>query len=85
MHDAIYFEMQGKPSIFVATSEFVGAAQQQASMLGLEEVRRVFIPHPMQDRTDEEMHAHAERFVDEILDTLMRPVDSPAASAAAGG
>ena len=83
MHDTIYFEMQGKPSVFVATSEFVNAASHQAEMLGLEEVRRVFIPHPMQDRTDEEMHAHAERFIDEILDTLMRPV--PAAAGAAAG
>ena len=74
MHDNVYFEMQGKPSVFVATTEFVKAAQHQAETLGLPEVRRVFIPHPMQDRTDAEMHAHAERVVDEVLDTLMAPV-----------
>ena len=55
-------------------SEFVNAAAHQAETLGLPEVRRVFIPHPMQDRTDEEMHAHAERYIDEILDVLMQPV-----------
>ncbi len=74
MHDAVSFEIQGKPAVFVATSEFVNAAQHQAETLGLPEVRRVFIPHPMQDRTDEEMHAHAERYIDEILDVLMQPV-----------
>lgn len=74
MHDAIGFEIQGKPAVFVATSEFVNAAQHQAETLGLPEVRRVFIPHPMQDRTDAEMQAHAERYIDEILDVLMQPV-----------
>lgn len=74
MHDAVNFEIQGKPSVFVATTEFVNAAQHQAERLGLPEVRRVFIPHPMQDRTDAEMHAHAERYIDEILDVLMQPV-----------
>ncbi len=75
MHDTVFFELQGKPSVFVATSEFIKAASHQAERLGLEEVRRVFIPHPMQDRTDAEMHEHAERFIDEILDTLMAPVE----------
>ncbi len=74
MHDTVNFEIQGKPSVFIATSEFVNAAAHQAETLGLPEVRRVFIPHPMQDRTDEEMHAHAERYIDEILDVLMQPV-----------
>ncbi len=74
MHDTVNFEIQGKPAVFIATSEFVNAAAHQAETLGLPEVRRVFIPHPMQDRTDEEMHAHAERYIDEILDVLMQPV-----------
>ena len=32
--------------------------------------RRVFVPHPIQDRTDDEMRALADAAVDEILDAL---------------
>lgn len=71
MHDAVYFETQGIPSVFVMTSEFTGAAQTQADALGLPDVRRVVVPHPMQDRTDEEMHAKAEAVVEELLEALI--------------
>ena len=30
----------------------------------------VWVPHPIQDRTDDELHALAERHVDEILAAL---------------
>ncbi len=70
MHDTIYFETQGIPSVFVLTNEFEGAAQTQADALGLPDVRRVFVPHPMQDRTDDEMHARAEAVVDQLIEAL---------------
>lgn len=59
MHDTVWFEIQGKPAVFVASSAFVDAAETQAQALGLPEVRRVFVPHPIQDATDEEMRAKA--------------------------
>lgn len=70
MHDAVYFETQGIPSVFVMTSEFTGAAQTQADALGLPDVRRVVVPHPMQDRTDDEMYAKAESVLDDLLEAL---------------
>lgn len=70
MHDTIYFETQGIPSVFVLTNEFEGAAQTQADALGLPDVRRVFVPHPMQDRTDDEMHARAEAVVEQLIEAL---------------
>lgn len=70
MHDTIYFETQGIPSVFVLTTEFEGAAQVQAEALGLPDVRRVFVPHPMQDRTDDETYAKAEAVVDQLLEAL---------------
>ncbi len=70
MHDAVYFETQGIPSVFVMTNEFVGAAQTQADALGLPDVRRVVVPHPMQDRTDEEMQAKADAVLDELIEAL---------------
>ena len=38
-----------------AVIDYNDAAQKQADALGLD-VARVFVPHPVQDRTDEEMH-----------------------------
>ena len=54
------------PGVFIASSEFVDAAEAQAKALGFE-AARVFVPHPIQDRTDEEMVALAEAAIDEIV------------------
>ena len=54
------------PSMFVASTEFVDAAAAQVRSIGLD-VRRVFVPHPIQDRTDDELRALAEAAVDEIV------------------
>ena len=58
--------------MFVASSEFVDAAEAQATALGFDPAR-VFVPHPIQDRTDEEMVAIADAAVDEIVTTLVQP------------
>ncbi len=56
----------------VASAEFVQAAAAQAAALGADPAR-VFVPHPIQDRTNEEMRALADTCVDEILVGLVRP------------
>ncbi len=53
----------------VASAEFVDAAQTQADALGAEP-RRVFVEHPIQDRTDDEMRAIADAVVEELLEAL---------------
>ena len=55
------------PSVFVASTEFVVAAETQATSLGFPSVARVFVPHPIQDRTDDEMRALADAAFDEIV------------------
>ena len=55
------------PSMFVASTEFVNAASTQAEALGFPDVARVFVGHPIQDRTDDEMRAIADRAFPEIL------------------
>ena len=47
-------ESRGIPSGFVASCEFEQAADSQGQSLGIKPAR-VFVPHPIQDRTDEEM------------------------------
>ena len=69
MHDITELESRGVPGVFVASTEFVGAAESQAKALGLD-ARRVFVPHPIQDRTDDEMRALAEGVVDEVIACL---------------
>ena len=56
--------------MFIASSEFVVAAATQAKSLGFDDVARVFVPHPIQDRTDDEMRALADAAVDEIIATV---------------
>ena len=53
--------------MFVASSEFTVAAATQASALGFDDVARVFVPHPIQDRTDDEMRALADAAFAEIV------------------
>ena len=74
MHDIVDLEMRGLPGVVVASSEFVEAAESQASALGVA-ARRVFVPHPIQDRTDDEMRALADKALDEILAALQAAGD----------
>jgi hypothetical protein len=67
VHDIADLERRGVPSVFVASSEFVDAAAAQAKALGFEAVARVFVAHPIQDRTDDELQALADEAVDEIV------------------
>ena len=69
MHDIVDLETRGLPGVVVASSEFVEAAESQAQALGLA-ARRVFVPHPIQDRTDDEMRALAAAALAEILAAL---------------
>ena len=71
VHDNVWFEIQGIPAVVLASSEFVDAAAAQARALGLPDASRVFIPHPIQDATDEEMMAKADAAIDEVLDALI--------------
>lgn len=55
--------------MFVASTEFVEAARAQSESLGFEPAA-VFVPHPIQDRTDEEIRALADAALTEILENL---------------
>ncbi len=57
--------------MFLASTEFVEAASAQAEMLGLPEVQRVFVPHPIQDATDAEMQVKAEEAFEAVLGALI--------------
>ena len=50
----------------VATTAFVQAADAQSKALGYEPTM-VWVPHPIQDRTDQELRAIADSAFDEIV------------------
>ena len=62
-------ESRGVPVVAVATTEFIDAAAVQAKSLGTDPAY-VFIPHPVQDRTDAELRALAEAHAEKILSML---------------
>ncbi len=69
MHDITDLERRGIPGVFVASDVFVDAAASQAKALGFDPAS-VFVEHPIQDRTDDEMRVIAERVVDDVLVAL---------------
>jgi len=70
VHDITTLEARGIPAVFVASTGFIEAAAAQARALGFDPAR-VFVAHPIQDRTDDEMRALADGAVDEIVRALV--------------
>ena len=71
--------------MFVASGEFVEAAIAQSTSLGFPGVARVFTPHPIQDRTDDEMVAYADATFDAILASVTGSDPSGDAAGVTGG
>ena len=70
MHDIIDLEARGVPGVFVATVEFIDGAERQARALGGDPAA-VFVSHPIQDRTDEEMVAIADGAFEQVVAALL--------------
>jgi hypothetical protein len=70
VHDIIDLETRGVPGVFVATVEFIDGAEQQARALGGDPAA-VFVAHPIQDRTDEEMVAIADAAFEQVVAALL--------------
>lgn len=70
MHDTVDLEDRGVPSVFVSTVEFVDGADVQAKALGTV-ASAVYVEHPIQDRTDDEMRAIADAAVDAVVEKLL--------------
>jgi hypothetical protein len=70
VHDIVDLESRGVPAVFVASAQFVDAAIAQSQALGFPTVARVFTPHPIQDRTDDEMIAYADAAIEQIITAI---------------
>ena len=71
MHDISDLESRGVVGMFIASTEFVQAAEAQSAALGFTPAS-VFVPHPIQERTDDEMRAKADEAFAEILRAVTR-------------
>ena len=71
VHDVTDLETRGIPAVYVATEAFVDGAERQAKALGFDPAV-VFVSHPIQDRTDDEMRAIAERAYAAIVEGIVK-------------
>lgn len=71
MHDITELEAAGIPAVLAVSTEFEGAVQAQGRALGFEPAV-VYVPHPIQDRTDAELRKLADGAVDRLLAALVR-------------
>ena len=69
MHDLRGLEELGVASVGIATSEFVDAAEVQNRALGYDPAV-IYVAHPIQDRTNEELRALADQAFDDIIASL---------------
>jgi hypothetical protein len=67
----VRLERLGIATAAVATEPFLDEALEQARVLGMPDYRMVYIPHPVQLLTLDELHAHADAVFDEIVARLV--------------
>lgn len=70
MHDIADLEGRGIPGVAIASTEFIEAAALQSKVLGFDPAL-VFVPHPIQDRSDAELRALADDAFESILLGIM--------------
>jgi len=70
LHDTIRLENLGIPAVPVATTEFITPARIQAGALGRPEFDAVYVLHPIQDQTPQQIAARADAVAREIVRRL---------------
>lgn len=63
----------GIPTVAVATDEFMTAARAQAAALGRPDFDAVYVDHPIQDQTQQEIEMRVETAIEEIVARLTGP------------
>jgi len=71
LHDSTTLESLGVPAVPVATDVFMTAARAQASALGRSDFDAVYVAHPIQDQTKEEIEQKAEAAMIEVVRRLI--------------
>jgi hypothetical protein len=73
VRDGVNLARRGVPTVALVTTEFSAQADFVARSLGMPDVPRVVLPHPVAGSGRANMRAVAEATVDAMLDALGRP------------
>jgi hypothetical protein len=71
VHDLVRLERPGVATAGVGTEPFADEALEQAALLGMPGYRMVWVPHPVQLLTAEELDARADAAMAPILARLL--------------
>ena len=71
MHDIADLDGRGIPGGMIATTAFEQAAISQGRALGFDPAI-VYVPHPIQDRTDDEIRAIADDALNSVLGMITK-------------
>jgi hypothetical protein len=78
--DLVHFERRGIPAVGVATAPFADEAVAQARLLGMPDCRMVYVPHPVQLLTDDELTRRADAVFPSVLAALTSVAEAPRGS-----
>ena len=70
MCDLVYLERRGIPAVGIATTPFADEAVEQARLLAMPGCRMLYIPHPVQLLTADELAARADAIMPAVLAAL---------------
>ena len=70
LRDVVNLEAGGRPTVLVHTEAFRESASRQVEMLGQPALRRVVVPHPIQDKTEDDVRALARVAFDAVLGAI---------------
>jgi hypothetical protein len=68
--DLVHLERRGIPAVGIATAPFADEAVAQARLLGMPGARVVYIPHPVQLLSGEELDGRADAAFGDVLAAL---------------
>jgi hypothetical protein len=71
--DLVHLEHRGIPAVGVATAPFADEAIAQARLLGMPDCRMLYIPHPVQLLSDDQLARRADTVFPAVLAALTRP------------
>jgi hypothetical protein len=85
--DLVHLERRGVPAVGIATAPFADEAVEQADLLAMPDCRMLYIPHPVQLLTREQLDSRADSVFAAVLAALTSAGGSggrPPGPAAAG-
>lgn len=73
MCDLVHLEHRGVPAVGIATAPFADEAIEQARLLGMPGCRMLYIPHPVQLLSGDELAGRADAVFPAVLAALTQP------------